>query len=234
MIDAQWHIHSTENDMVAAVSHDLVTRINDHLQQSDHVFMALPGGKSPIPIFEKLKNEQLPWERVTIIPTDERIVSSTDVLSNTALLQYHFSRIGAHITSLIDDETVTLPYKAIGNKADDIVRALPWPLQILWLGMGADGHTASIFPGPDFVDAINSRQHIVGVLPDPLPQEAPVPRVTLSKYSISSAQAIFITIRGETKRTVLERAFTEGRQSSFPIGAALANTASPIIVHWSP
>ena len=101
--------------------------------------------------------------------------------------------------------------------------------------MGADGHTASIFPGPDLTEALTGpkERRALGVMPDPLPPEAPVARVTLSHAAIASARALIIAITGDEKKGVLERAIAQGASSSYPIGRVLAEVELPVDIHWS-
>jgi 6-phosphogluconolactonase len=101
--------------------------------------------------------------------------------------------------------------------------------------MGADGHTASIFPGPDFERAVAGpkERRAVGVRPDPLPPEAPVDRVTLTAPALSSARTVMIVITGEEKRRVLEQAIKEGPLSRLPIGRIIAGLEVPIDIYWS-
>ena len=102
--------------------------------------------------------------------------------------------------------------------------------------MGEDGHTASIFPGPDFQEALDApkARRAIGVMPEPLPAEAPVPRVTLTRAAILSARTVTITITGDKKRAVLEQAIADGQSSRAPIGRVLAEIEQPIDIHWCP
>jgi 6-phosphogluconolactonase len=100
--------------------------------------------------------------------------------------------------------------------------------------MGADGHTASIFPGPDLQDALDApkARRAVGVMPDPKPEDAPVARVTLTRAAILSARTVLITITGDAKRELLEKAIADGQSSNLPIGRVLAELDQPIDIHW--
>ena len=99
--------------------------------------------------------------------------------------------------------------------------------------MGADGHTASIFPGPDLDEALNGpkERRALGVMPDPLPADAPVARVTLSRAAILSTRTLLITISGDEKKAVLERAIADGASSTVPIGRVLADCELAVDIH---
>ena len=102
--------------------------------------------------------------------------------------------------------------------------------------MGDDGHVASIFAGPDMQDALDApkARRAVGVLPDPMPSDAPVARVTLTRASILASRTILITITGQKKRELLEQAIADGQSSKLPIGRVLAEAEQPIDIHWAP
>ena len=136
---------------------------------------------------------------MTIIPDDERLVPMDNELSNVRAIAQAFLPVGARVVPITGD---IADYKLAGNSADARLAGPHWPPDLVWLGMGSDGHTASIFAGPDLDDALNApkARRAVGVMPDPLPKEAPVPRVTLTRSAILSARTILITISGDEKK----------------------------------
>ncbi|RZM28452.1 MAG: 6-phosphogluconolactonase, partial [Sphingomonas sp.] len=126
-------------------------------------------------------------------------------------------------------------YKAAGRSADALMQDLHWPLDLCLLGVGGDGHTASIFPGPDPDEALAGprERRALGVMPEPLPPEAPVPRVTLSREGIVTARALLIAVTGAEKRKVIEAAIKQGAGSAYPIGRVLADVELPVDIHWA-
>ena len=166
---------------------------------------------------------------MTIVPGDDRLVDVTDPLSNANLLAKNFMPLGARVVPLTAGN---LGVRQAGEAADARLSDLKWPPDVVWLGMGANGHTASIFHGPDYDEALASKKKAIGLTPDPLPPEAPVARVTLTRSAILSARSILITIDGDEKKRVLEEALEEGAKSDWPIGQVLADAEQPIDIHW--
>lgn len=233
MIEAEWWEYDSVDEMADAVAGDIGFIVDSAIEARNAALLALPGGETPKPIYARLAEAQLPWRRVTMIPGDERLVPMDSELSNVRAMAQTFLPLGARVVPITGD---IADYKLAGNSADARLQDLPWPPDLVWLGMGSDGHTASIFPGPDLDDALNApkARRAVGVMPEPLPREAPVPRVTLTRPAILSARTILITIRGQDKRDLLEGAIEDGHSSKLPIGRVLAEAEQPIDIHWCP
>jgi 6-phosphogluconolactonase len=233
MIEAEWWEYDSVDEMAGAVAGDIGFIVESAIDARNSALLAFPGGSTPKPIYEKLAEASLPWKRITIIPGDERLVPMDSELSNVRAIAQTFLPLGARVVPITGD---IADYKLAGNSADARLQDLPWPPDLVWLGMGNDGHTASIFNGPDLDDALNApkARRAVGVMPDPLPKEAPVPRVTLTRAAILSARTILITIRGDEKRELLEQAIEAGHSSKLPIGRILAEAEQPIDIHWCP
>jgi 6-phosphogluconolactonase len=228
--EAEWWDYDTAEEMAEAVAGDVAFIIESALDARGECLLALPGGNTPLPIYEKLKAVKLKWKYVTIFPGDDRMVAVDNPLSNVAMLAKTFLPLGGRVVPIA---SANLGVKQAGDAAEARLRDLKWPPDLVWLGVGGDGHTASIFPGPDYEEALTSKRFAIGVTPDPLPAEAPVPRVTLTRSAILSARAIMFTLSGAAKRKVLEMAIAQGAASPYPVGRLLADIDQPIDIHWS-
>jgi len=149
------------------------------------VAVAFPGGSTPFPIIEELVQRPLEWSRVAVYPTDDRDVEEDHEASNTGKLRALLEPHGALVTPLAE-----------GFDMPDFA--------IVWLGMGEDGHVASLFPNTD-PDA-NDPQAIRRITPDPLPPNAPYDRITLTIPALIACDDLVFVARGIRKREVFEGA----------------------------
>jgi len=235
MDEIEWWEFDTAREMAEQAAGDIGFVIESAVEAHKSARIALPGGSTSDLIYGQLaRSKAIDWSKVTIIPTDDRLVALDDPLSNYGKLEGFFAARGAQIVSLVDEAALGDRQEA-GRLADARLSLVGWPLDLACLGMGADGHTASIFPGPDFERAIAGprERRAVGVRPEPMPPAAPVERVTLTAPALTSARALMIVIAGAEKRRVLEQAIKEGPLSSVPIGRLLAAVDSPIDIFWS-
>ena len=233
MVEAEWWEYDSVEEMADAVAGDIGFIIESALDARGSSLIALPGGDMPKAIYKALAAKKLPWKQVTIIPTDERLVPMDDKRSNIRGIAQTFLPAGARVIPIAAD----IPdYRLAGNSADARLQDLSWPPDLVWLGVGADGHTASLFTGSDLQDALDApkARRAVGVMPDPMPEEAPVARITLTRAAILSARTVLITLTGDDKREMLEQAIEDGQSSKLPIGRVLAEAEQPIDIHWAP
>lgn len=200
----------------AGVAADVAGAIRRALSRRESVTVALPGGRSPAPILERLAAEPLPWERVVAVPTDDRVVPDDHPARNRALLARCLAR------------AVEAGLRVEGLQATGPIRAP----DVVLLGFGEDRHIASLFPGS--VDAAwldpFGEAAVVAVTPDPLPPEAPYDRLTLTMAALAPAEAVLVAAAGEGKARALEAALAE-RPPSTPLGILLAQDRIPVRVH---
>ena len=235
MDEIEWWEFDTAAEMAEQVAGDIGFVVESAIEAHGNARLALPGGNTPDPIYKALaKSKGIAWPKVTLIPSDDRLVPAGDPLSNQGKLAGYFAAKGATVVPLVEESALG-DYRKAGREADARLAELQWPLDLVCLGMGADGHTASIFPGPDFEGAVAGpkSRRAIGVRPDPMPKAAAVERVTLTAAAIASARTVMIVISGAEKRQVLEQALKEGPLSKLPIGRVLADMDIPIDIYWS-
>jgi 6-phosphogluconolactonase len=234
MIEAEWWEYDSLDELADAVAGDVGFIVESAVDARDASLIAVPGGKTGPAVFRKLAQQKLPWKKVTLIPTDDRLVPVDSDLSNVREIARAFLALGARVVPLTSE--AASDYKLAGNAADARLQDLPWPPDLVWLGMGQDGHVASIFAGPDLQAALDApkARRAIGVQPDPAPADGDVARVTLTRAAILSARTVLITITGQQKRELLEQAIADGHSSKLPIGRVLAEAEQPIDIHWCP
>lgn len=192
----------------AAIAGWIAARLGAALDAgAGEVAIALPGGSTPFPIIAELITHPLAWKRVIAVPTDDRIVPEDHPASNTGKLRRLLEPVGARVCAL--DLAGTPPHFAI-----------------CWLGMGADGHIASLFPNTD--PRPDDPQSVRRLTPDPLPPEAPFDRITLTLPALLACDALLLVIRGADKRAVLAGALDGSHD--LPIARLLAGRG-PAAVH---
>lgn len=229
----RWQCSDGLDALTHTLSAAVIAVIEEAIAMRGSATIALAGGATPVPIFRHIASHDLDWSRVTVLPTDDRLVGEGDPLSNAAMLGGIFGPNGAKVVALAE-AGATIEHAA--EDANRIVEALSFPLDLVWTGVGADGHTASILAGPDIETAFGEAKsrRIVGVRPDPLPPEAPVPRVTMTCATLLDTRTLFVVATGADKRARIEQGLSEGAAGHLPIGRVLAAANRPVDIFWCP
>ena len=188
--------------------------------------LCVPGGTTPGPVFDTLSGVSLDWDRVDVLLNDERWVPETSDRSNTTLLKQRLL-VGEAARATLVPLYVDTPTPEEG--LDGLMAAVEatLPLDVLLLGMGADMHTASLFPGADQLElGLSDEAPTLLAMRAP---NAPEPRITLSAKALKTAMATHILITGDEKRAAIERAETLSA-SEAPVSVFLPQAT----VHWAP
>jgi len=178
-------IEIIENADDAAIAKWVAERLRAALAVAEEIAVTVPGGSTPFPIFDRLARMDLPWERISVWPGDDRIVEEDQPASNVGKIRARLEPVGARIVPLAED-------------------AAPPHFALAWLGMGADGHIASLFPNTD--PRVDDPLPVRRLTPDPLPPEAPFDRVSLTIPALVDSDEVMFVIRGADKRAVLDGA----------------------------
>lgn len=211
--------------LMLGLANVIAGQLADFLRREGKATLSVPGGTTPGPIFDTLSGVDLDWSNVAVVLNDERWVRESSERSNTRLVRERLIRGRAAQARLV-------PLYAPAEQPEDMLAALEdglrphLPISVLLLGMGADMHTASLFPGADRLDEALS-PHAPILLPMRA-EAAGEPRITLTAPVLRGAFNIHILITGPEKRAALERAMTLTLQEA-PVRAVLDNAT----VHWA-
>jgi len=228
-----WIEHPDAETLNAALADRLEHTCRTTLAKRGRARLALAGGSTPMPIYRNLAQRPLDWPRISLLPGDERWVAHTDPACNLEAMRTAFGDCVADFQSLTPEHPG--PEPELGQ-ARCALAALGNGFDACLLGMGGDGHFASLFPGARELarglDPSNPDPLIV-VHPQPLPAEAPYPRISLTLSAILECPVLLMAMRGPVKREVLTRA-ADGEAPELPVAALLKHTGDQLEVHWSP
>lgn len=222
------HANDAAQQLAQAVAHDLTQT----LLKKERATLAVSGGRSPIAFFQALSQCELAWSRINITLVDERIVPTHHADSNTALVRKHLlcnHAAAARYLPIIDDEADENQLQNTNQVLDFALKHYIQP-DVLVLGMGNDGHTASLFPqAPQLNDALDV------CYPRPLlhtsPMTAPHERISMTLAAIEATPHRYLAISGMEKHTVYQQAKTN-ISSLFPISYILNSTKGNIHVFY--
>ena len=228
------HDHATAEALAAALADELHARCREAIDTRGRALLALAGGRTPLPAYRAFAAKRLDWSCVVMFPTDERCVPHDHPACNVAELRRAFDDArGEVIESLTTDDGDCARSEMHARRR---LAVYPELFDAVVLGMGLDAHTASLFPGaPQLREAMDLDRALSAtrVDPNPMPPEAPFPRISLTLSHLLHSRRLILAITGEAKREVLRKARASTRVSSFPV-AALGQGKTDVHVHWSP
>ena len=212
------------------VVQEIVDGLQAGLAERGAAVLAVSGGKSPVPLFEALAATPLPWDQVTITLVDERFLPTDHPDSNEALVRKHLlqgAAAAACFIGLRNSSSGTVgpaSLEATATAADRSLATVPQPFDVIILGMGEDGHTASWFPhGDRLAVALDlGTEHLVVPM---IAQDAPATpdRLTVTLKVVAAARTVLLPLDGAGKLATLERALQPGPMEQMPIRAAMTH-----------
>lgn len=235
------HDHPDPHALARALAGELAAACRGGLARDGRAVLALAGGRTPWPAYRLLADPAaagndaaaLDWERITVVPTDERCVPHDHPASNLAGLRGAFAAARGLVFQAL---TVAHGDPDASERHARTVLGSCWRrFDAVLLGMGEDGHTASLFAGADRLPCGFDAGHAAcRIDPGPLPPEAPFARISLTVPRLLCSRVIHIAITGARKREVLEEALADRDPLRYPVAAILHAPAPRVHVHWSP
>jgi 6-phosphogluconolactonase len=224
---------SDRSSLVEEFSQQIGELLSRGIITSGRASIALSGGSTPVALFERLSLLDIPWKDVDIILVDARWVEATDDDSNERLVRQHLLRNKAAAASFSGMKNSAITAGDGEKECEQQLLNISRPFDVLILGMGGDGHTASLFPGAEklaVATAMDSGRTCIGLAPLTAPHE----RMSLTLPVILDSRQLFLHIVGQEKKDVLNKALNDGPSQDMPIRFVLRQQSTPLSVYWAP
>lgn len=225
-------------DMIAALQAECETALRHAIEDRGEATFMVSGGSTPEPLYKALSNSDLDWESIYVALVDERWVEFSHDKSNEAFTVKHLIQNKAAVANLVGMKNSASTAAEGLADCESAYQQLAQPFDITILGMGSDGHTASLFPHAQGLDeALNPdsdqlcaaitaiRSDVTGTV---------VERMTLSLVGLLRSRSLILLITGEEKLAVLRAAQGEGDVKDMPIRALLRQDRVPVVIYWAP
>lgn len=225
----QGHTHADAQALAQALAEQVAAALCDAVAERGRALLVVSGGRSPIAFFRCLAQQAVPWSKVQVSLADERWVPLSDPDSNEALVREHLLQGAASQASMLGLYRDAENLDEAARQADQALAGLP-RIDVLVLGMGDDGHTASLFPGSANLSLALDASCAHRVLAMQAPS-APHQRLTQTLPPLAEARVILLAIQDAGKLATLNQALDPGPASEMPIRAFFR---APLQIHWSP
>lgn len=228
-----FHKYPTRHELDKALATVITNRLKQAITLRDEASLVVSGGKTPLHLFDILSIQPVTWSKVNITLVDERWVNDMHTDSNAHLVKIHLLKNKAKAANFISlKNAAKTPYDGATETENLLKEKIRLPFDVVVLGMGDDGHTASLFPLADNLTQgldEHSRKWVIPITP----KNAPYQRLTLTLPLILSSRYLYLHIVGEQKRRVLNEALSGADKNSMPIRAVLNQYSKPVNIYWA-
>lgn len=222
------HKFITIDEAASALANDIASTLSEAIALRGNALLALSGGKTPELVFKYLITKKLEWHKITITLTDERWVTANHSDSNENLIRSHLfnklSEAPTFVPLFEGNETLEKDVKSCESR----LKNLNFPFDVVYIGMGTDGHFASLFPGENSIEITKSK--CVGVVGN----DTRLPRISLTASTILSSRKIFLLFSGKEKNIVYNNAKASGSYKDLPLRLILLQDKIPVEVFYAP
>ena len=225
------HFFETREEASVAAAEAIAERLAARLDAQSGASVVVSGGTTPDRCFDLLSEKPLDWRRTQIVLSDERWVPPDDDASNERLVRDALLKGEAVPAKLLSVFSMTTGIQARCDEIDQQIRLGPFPFACSLLGMGEDGHFASLFPDAENLEEgvdVDGEQLCIPVST----KASPHPRVSLTLAALARSDAIVLLMFGDNKLEVYEQAKRKG--SKLPVAHLLKQKKAPVHVYWAP
>ena len=234
MSNVTTHSFTNCGAQAAALAERVAAQLREAVAARGTAVIAVSGGSTPKDFFARLSREALDWAKVAVTLVDERWVPDSNARSNAKLVQTTLLQNAAAGARFVPLYTGAPTPEAGLAEAAARIAALPAPFDVVVLGMGEDGHTASFFPGGDHLAEALDPQGTAKVLPMQAPG-AGEPRITLTLPVLLATRALYLLVSGEKKRDLLaDVRLGLADAKGYPVRAVVQQERVPLAVYWCP
>ncbi len=230
---SRFHAFDDGAALATAMADRVAATLSEGIEARGRASIAVSGGTTPGRFFDALSTREIDWDKVDVTLVDERFVPRDNPRSNHALVADRLLQNRATAAHFLPLYHAAENADAAAALACDTAGALARPFDVVVLGMGGDGHTASFFPGgSNLVEALDL-ETVRPVLTMEA-ENAGEPRLTFSFRALQDARLLIVHIEGQSKRDVLAKAEAPGDERDMPIRAVLNRAATEPDIYWAP
>jgi 6-phosphogluconolactonase len=213
-----WNCFNDFTPQSLALAQAVEVSILELLEIKERVVLCVPGGTTPAVFFQALSHARIDWSRITVVLNDERWVPLDHPQSNESMLRKNLHVNAAKAPEIISFYIPALSIEEGVNMFNQQCQHL-FPLDICVLGMGVDGHTASLFPDMEHIDSALNRNAAPALIVSNVPNKEP--RVSLNLSALLTSNRHYLLVRGSEKKRVIEQAM-EIVTPSLPVSYVIA------------
>ena len=222
---------SMPTELTDKLTNFIEAELNQAIASRGVALLVVSGGNTPKPLFEALSQKTLPWDKVIVTLADERWVDLDSDASNEAMVRNMLLQGPAAKAKFIPLKNSAKTASEGQNICQKTLASLPEIFDVVILGMGDDGHTASLFPGVSGQALNSDAKHLCQSI---IPPVAPHERMTLTARALLNSRRVILHIVGDKKWQVYQKAQQEGAIDELPVRVILQQDKVPVDVYWSP
>ncbi|UHS60386.1 6-phosphogluconolactonase [Agrobacterium vaccinii] len=229
----QEHIFANGQELAETLAKDVAKRLEDAVSERGTASIAVSGGSTPKRFFQELSKHELDWKNISVTLVDERFVPPESDRSNHKLVADNLLQNAATYAYFVPLYQFFATTEDAATLATVKTEAICDPFDVVILGMGTDGHTASFFPGGDNLEEALDLDEDRAVLPMTA-ETAGEDRLTFNLSALHDARFLVLHIEGAAKKETLDQAKSDLDEEEMPIRAVLNRAESPVNIYWAP